>query len=155
MHFGLMKTAWGLILVGGSNTNTRQAQPMSWLIPYPIPSFSFLLAHDHRESVSPSSMTSTLTSLSSVLGQTHCGLRLKKLHSKCRLSFSFLCPPNLQASVVSCYHRRSVLPLKMTFPFDPCSRSFSQTSICFPEGTILRHFIAQAALTASSEAQLE
>ncbi|KAG6702828.1 hypothetical protein I3842_07G055900 [Carya illinoinensis] len=98
-------------------------------------------------------MASTLSSLSSVLGQPHCGLRLKKLHSRCRLSLGFLSPLKPQASVGSCFHHRVPLPLKTTFPFGPSSRSFSQKSICLPEGPFLQHFIAQAALTASSEAQ--
>ncbi|XP_018822034.1 CDK5RAP1-like protein [Juglans regia] len=98
-------------------------------------------------------MASTLTSLSSVLGQPHCGLRLKKLHSRCRLSLGFLSPLKTQASFGSCFYHRAPLPLKTTFTFGSSSRSFFQKNICLPEGPFLQHFIAQAALIASSEAQ--
>lgn len=102
-----------------------------------------------------SSMASSLTSFSSVFGHPHCGLRLNKLHSRCRLGLRVLPPPKPQASVSRCFCHRTSRPLRQTFPLAPSSRSFSQSHISAHEGPSLRHFIAQAALTASSEARPE
>ncbi|KAG7968047.1 hypothetical protein I3843_08G131200 [Carya illinoinensis] len=147
-----------VILVLGSSTKTRRALSQfspSWptirSIPYPIPSSPTGL-HTNTSSLS-SSMASSLTSFSSVFGHPHCGLRLNKLHSRCRLGLRVLPPPKPQASISRCFCHRTSRPLRQTFPLAPSSRSFSQSHISAHEGPSLRHFIAQAALTASSEAR--
>ncbi|XP_062145052.1 CDK5RAP1-like protein [Alnus glutinosa] len=89
------------------------------------------------------------SSLSSVLGHPHCSLRLKRLHSRCRVGLILLSPPKPQASISRCFPRRATRPLRRAVPLALSSRSFSQSHLSVPEGPSLRHFVAQAALTAS------
>ncbi|KAF3969389.1 hypothetical protein CMV_006817 [Castanea mollissima] len=78
------------------------------------------------------------SSFSSVLSHSRCGFSLRLLSGK-----------KPQASFSRCFHHRSRRPLRKTIPLT-LSRSFSQAQLS--EGPSLRHFIAQASLTAS-EAQ--
>ncbi|KAM3708901.1 hypothetical protein ACB098_02G132800 [Castanea mollissima] len=78
------------------------------------------------------------SSFSSVLSHSRCGFSLRLLSGK-----------KPQASFSRCFHHRTRRPLRKTIPLT-LSRSFSQAQLS--EGPSLRHFIAQASLTAS-EAQ--
>ncbi|KAL4644311.1 hypothetical protein ACB092_02G156100 [Castanea dentata] len=80
------------------------------------------------------------SSFSSVLSHSRCGFSLRLLSGK-----------KPQASFSRCFHHRTRRPLRKTIPLTlTLSRSFSQAQLS--EGPSLRHFIAQASLTAS-EAQ--
>uniref|UniRef100_A0A7N2R6M1 CDK5RAP1-like protein n=2 Tax=Quercus lobata TaxID=97700 RepID=A0A7N2R6M1_QUELO len=82
------------------------------------------------------------SSFSSVLSHSRCGLSLRLLSGK-----------KPQASFSRCFHHRTRRTLRKTIPLTltlTLSRSFSQAQLS--EGPSLRHFIAQASLTAS-EAQ--
>ena len=108
--------------------------PWSKSIPYPnSKSLNTKLTH----TLSLSSMAS---SFSSVLSHSRCGFSLRLLSGK-----------KPQASFSRCFHHRTRRPLRKTIPLTlTLSRSFSQAQLS--EGPSLRHFIAQASLTAS-EAQ--
>ena len=102
--------------------------------PIQIPSLS---TQSSRTLLSLSSMAS---SFSSVLSHSRCGFSLRLLSGK-----------KPQASFSRCFHHRTRRPLRKTIPLTlTLSRSFSQAQLS--EGPSLRHFIAQASLTAS-EAQ--
>lgn len=93
-----------------------------------------------------SSMASTLSSLSSIVNQPHCGLRLK-LHS---LGFRFL-SPKAEAFISRCYHHRTSRTLQSCFALN-LSRSFSQSHFPLADKTDtsgLHQFIAKASFTAS------
>ncbi|XP_030939360.1 CDK5RAP1-like protein [Quercus lobata] len=82
------------------------------------------------------------SSFSSVLSHSRCGFSLRLLSGK-----------KPQASFSRCFHHRTRRTLRKTIPLTltlTLSRSFSQAQLS--EGPSLRHFIAQASLTAS-EAQ--
>ncbi|GMY12145.1 CDK5RAP1-like protein [Fagus crenata] len=82
------------------------------------------------------------SSFSSVLSHSRCGFSLRFLSTKPQASFSRF------------FHHRTRRSFRKTFPLTlTLSRSFSQDHLSsVPEGPSLRHFIAQASLTAS-EAQ--
>ncbi|PON99552.1 hypothetical protein TorRG33x02_047190 [Trema orientale] len=102
-------------------------------------------------------MAASLSSLSSILNQPHCGLLLK-LHGRCRfgLRLRFLASKSGGPLSLSCHHRtprprHGSSALKL-------SRSFSASQPPPPsksESPGLHHFIAQAAPLTSSEAQHE
>ncbi|KAF3440736.1 hypothetical protein FNV43_RR19022 [Rhamnella rubrinervis] len=99
-------------------------------------------------------MASTLSTLSSMLNQHHCGLRLS-LHRRCcfTLGFRFL-SPKAEALISRCYHYRASVTLQRSFALN-LSRSFSHSQCPLSsksDTSSLHQFIAQAALTAS-EAQ--
>ncbi|GMY33709.1 CDK5RAP1-like protein [Fagus crenata] len=82
------------------------------------------------------------SSFSSVLSHSRCGFSLRFLSTKPQASFSRFFRHRTRRSF------RKTFPLTLTL-----SRSFSQDHLSsVPEGPSLRHFIAQASLTAS-EAQ--
>ena len=95
-------------------------------------------AHTHSLSLSLSlSLSSMASSFSSALNHSWCGISLRLLFGK-----------KPQASFSRCFHHCARWPLQETFPLTlTLSRSFSQAQLS--EGPSLRHFIAQASLTAS------
>ncbi|KAI4327679.1 hypothetical protein L6164_020108 [Bauhinia variegata] len=97
-------------------------------------------------------MASTLSSLSSIIHQPHSALRLR-LHNRCCFSFRILYQkPEVPFSRSYGNGASSSLPgVRRDFTLK-LTRNFSQSNVPLPnksEGPSLRHFIAQATLTAS------
>ncbi|KAK9284506.1 hypothetical protein L1049_023680 [Liquidambar formosana] len=93
-------------------------------------------------------MASSLSSLSSILSQPHCALRIK-IQSRCCFNLRYLSvKPFLSSS--RCYHRTS-RPLKSSFSLN-FSRNLSNSHLPLSnksEIPSLHHFIAQASVSAS------
>ncbi|KAK9991029.1 hypothetical protein SO802_026014 [Lithocarpus litseifolius] len=105
-----------------------------------VDSLSKFQVSQHKAHTHSLSLSSMASSFSSVLSHSRCGFSLRLLSGK-----------KPQASFSRCFHHRTRRPLRKTFPLTlTLSRSFSQAQLS--EGPSLRHFIAQASLTAS-EAQ--